>query len=164
MGGGRLALFSRWRNCRHCCAFLESDMVLVVQVRSSVMCNFCVFPVFFLSVVPPWIPLLHPEYLLLLLEQGEKSLEGHTRLLLVLTSLTTYLDDALCAFYDASLNIACRAPSSEDGPRANFAAFVEWTLAWKRLSVPRLFTGESHQFHFRPSAQLNMSPLHGAHA
>ncbi len=36
--------------------------------------------------------------------------------------------DALCAFYDASLNIACRAPLSEDGPQANFATFVEWTL------------------------------------
>ncbi len=59
-------------------------------------------------------PLLRPEYL---------------RLFLVLASLTTYPDDALCAIYDASLNIACRAPSSEDGPRANFAAFVEWTLA-----------------------------------
>ncbi len=39
MGGGRLALFSWRRKCRHCCAFLESDMVLVVQVRSSVMCT-----------------------------------------------------------------------------------------------------------------------------
>ncbi len=26
-GGGRLALFSRRRKCRRCCAFLESDMV-----------------------------------------------------------------------------------------------------------------------------------------
>ncbi len=39
MGGGRLALFSRRRKCRRYCAFLESDMVLVVQVRSSVMCT-----------------------------------------------------------------------------------------------------------------------------
>ncbi len=38
-GGGRLALFSRRRKCRRCCAFLENDMVLVVQVRSSVMCT-----------------------------------------------------------------------------------------------------------------------------
>ncbi len=37
MGGGRLALFSRRRKCRRCCAFLEIDLVLVVQVRSSVM-------------------------------------------------------------------------------------------------------------------------------
>ncbi len=39
MGGGRLALFSQRRKCRRCCAFLESDMVLVVQVRSSVTCT-----------------------------------------------------------------------------------------------------------------------------
>ncbi len=82
----------------------------------------------FLSPLFPMDPLLRPEYLLLLLEKGEKSLEGHTRLFLVLASLTTYPDNALCEFYDASLNIAYRAPSSEDGPRANFAAFVEGPL------------------------------------
>ncbi len=32
------SLFSRRRKCRRCCAFLEIDMVLVVQERSSVMC------------------------------------------------------------------------------------------------------------------------------
>uniref|UniRef100_A0A671M6G2 Voltage-dependent L-type calcium channel subunit beta-4 n=1 Tax=Sinocyclocheilus anshuiensis TaxID=1608454 RepID=A0A671M6G2_9TELE len=74
-------------------------------------------------------PLLRPEFLLLLLEQGERSLEDHIRLFLALAELTSYPDDALCAFYDTSLNTACRAPSSEDGPRAEFAAFVEWTLA-----------------------------------
>ncbi|KAL0149098.1 hypothetical protein M9458_055530 [Cirrhinus mrigala] len=31
---------------------------------------------------------------------------------------------------------ACRAPSSEDGPRADFASFVEWTLARNRSSFP----------------------------
>ncbi len=31
--------FSQRRNCRHCCAFFESDVVLVVQVRSSVICK-----------------------------------------------------------------------------------------------------------------------------
>ncbi|KAI2647234.1 Opioid growth factor receptor [Labeo rohita] len=49
---------------------------------------------------------------------------------------TSYPDDALCAFYDVSLNASCRAPSSEDGPRADFAAFVEWTLARNRSSFP----------------------------
>ncbi len=82
-------------------------------------------------------PLSHPEYLLLLLED-------HTRLFLVLAALTSYPDDALCAFYDASLNISCRVLSSEDGPQANFAAFVEC--------------------HSRPSAQPTISPLRGAHA
>ncbi len=39
MGGGRLALFSRRRRCRRCCTFLESDVVLVVQVKSTLMCT-----------------------------------------------------------------------------------------------------------------------------
>lgn len=77
--------------------------------------------VFFLSVVPPWIPcftfnpLSHPGYLLLLLEQGERSLEDNTRLFLDIAHLS-FLDDALCTFYNASLTPACRVPSSEDGP------------------------------------------------
>ncbi|KAI2657753.1 Streptococcal surface protein A [Labeo rohita] len=45
--------------------------------------------------VPLIDPLLRPEYILLHLEQREKSLEGHTRLFLVFSSLTTYPDDAL---------------------------------------------------------------------
>ncbi len=47
---------------------------------------------------------------------------------LPLTYLTSYPDDALCTFYDASLNPVCRVPSSEDIPREDFAAFVEWIL------------------------------------
>ncbi len=74
-------------------------------------------------------PLLRPEFLLLLLEQEDRSLEDHTRLFLCVANATSYPDDALCSFYDASLNTASRALSSEDGPREDFAAFVEWTLA-----------------------------------
>lgn len=39
MGGGRLALFTRRRKWRRCWLFLLSDVTLVVQVRSSVMCT-----------------------------------------------------------------------------------------------------------------------------
>ncbi len=85
------------------------------------------FPQCFLFPLCSMDPLSHPEYLLL--EQGERLLEGHTRLFLVLAALTSYPDDGLYAFYDASLKISCRALSSEDGPRANFTTFVEWTLA-----------------------------------
>ncbi len=73
--------------------------------------------------VPRMDALLRPEFLLLLLEQGDKALEDHTRLFLLLANTTSYPDDAFCAFYDA------REPSSKDGPRDDFAAFVEWTLA-----------------------------------
>ncbi|KAL0147822.1 hypothetical protein M9458_056899, partial [Cirrhinus mrigala] len=54
-------------------------------------------------------------FLLLLLEQGEKSLKGHTRLFVFLANLTSYPDDMLCSFYDTSLNSECRAVASEDG-------------------------------------------------
>ncbi len=74
-------------------------------------------------------PLVRPEFLLLLLEQGDRSLEDHTRLFLCEANTTSYPDDVLCSFYDASLNTATRALSSEDGPREDFTAFVEWTLA-----------------------------------
>ncbi len=85
---------------------------------------------FFVSVVCALMdPLLCPEFLLLLLEQGERSLEDHTRLFLLFAHTTSYPDDVLCAFYNASLNTASRALSSEDGPREDFASFMEWTLA-----------------------------------
>ncbi len=41
----------------------------------------------------------------------------------------TVPDDALCTFYDASLNTSCRALLSKDGPQEDSAAFMEWTLA-----------------------------------
>ncbi len=36
---GGLLFSAGGRKCRRCCAFLEIDLVLVVQVRSSVMCT-----------------------------------------------------------------------------------------------------------------------------
>ncbi len=74
-------------------------------------------------------PFFRPEFLLLLLEQGDKSLEDHTGPFLMLANATCYPDGTLCSFYNASLNTTCRALSSEDGPRGDFAAYVEWTLA-----------------------------------
>ncbi len=111
----------------------------------------CLIQCFFFPLLP-MDPLAHLEYLPLLLEQGERLLNGHTTLFLVLASLTSYLDDALCAFYDASWSTANRALSSEYGPRVNFAAFVEWTLS--ALS----------QFCSQPSAQPTISSLRSVHA
>ncbi|XP_042573568.1 fibroblast growth factor 12-like isoform X1 [Cyprinus carpio] len=53
------------------------------------------------------VALLRPEYLLLLLEQGDKALKDHTRLFLLLANTTIYTDNELCAFYE---------PLSKDGP------------------------------------------------
>ncbi len=105
------------------------DQQTVLLRVSPLFCLYVLFSVFCFR-CSPWIP--SPT-----LEQGERSLKGHTRLFLVLASLISYPDDAFCAFYDASLNTACRALSSEDGTRANFATFVEWTIGEKRISVPR---------------------------
>ncbi|XP_052423225.1 uncharacterized protein LOC127966349 [Carassius gibelio] len=74
-------------------------------------------------------PLYRPEFLILLLKQEGRSLEDHTRQFFLLANATSYPDGALCTFYNTSLNSKCRALSSEDGPREDFAAFVEWTLA-----------------------------------
>ncbi len=127
---------------------IPCSLRVVIQGPTKTVTSKCLpfvfVPRFFLSVSVsvlcfPMDPLLCLEYLLLLLEQGERSLEGHTRLFLVLPSLTTYPDDVLYTFYDASLKIACIAPSSKDGPRVNFAAFLEWTLARNRSLFPTCF-------------------------
>lgn len=68
-------------------------------------------------------------------------------------SFTTYSDDAL---YTTSLTITLRADLSKDGPRVNFATFVEWTLA-RNGSYILL------QFHSRLSAHLTISQLCGLH-
>ncbi len=51
-------------------------------------------------------PLVRPEFLLLLLEQGDRSLEDHTRLFLLLANATSYPDD--CALL--LLWCKCRRP------------------------------------------------------
>ncbi len=128
------------------CSLVECDR------RTDRNCNlrvctlrfcFCFLLTVFSFRCVPMDPLVRPEFLLLLLEQGDRSLEDYTRLFLLLANTTSYPDDALCSFYDASLNTASRALSPEDGPREEFAAFVT---------------------HSRPSAQPTISPLRGAHA
>ncbi len=122
-------------------AYVTEDPTKTVTSVSPLRFCFLLFhSVFLIPLCFPMDPLLRPEYLLFLLEHGERSLEGYTRLFLVFANLSSYPDDALCAFYDASLNSVYRAQSSEEGPQANFAAFVEWT--WRDTdprspSVPR---------------------------
>ncbi len=69
-----------------------------------------------------------PACLLLMLEQRSLSLEDHTRLFVEIANFTHYPDYCLCTFYKNSLNNECRARLSRDGPRGNFAVFVEWVL------------------------------------
>ncbi len=87
----------------------------------------------------PMDPLLCPEYLLLL-EQGERSLEGHTRLFQVLANLSVYPDDALCAFDDASLNFAYRAHASRppSHPLLSLPALSSGSPSARPQPTPRL--------------------------
>ncbi len=107
----------------------------------------------------PMDPLVWPEFLLLLLEQEDRSLEDHTRLFLCVANATSYPDDTLCSFYDASLNTASRALSSEDGPREDFAAFVEWTLA--RNGSPLTVSPEDDLARSTPDPEPSPPSPHG---
>ncbi|KAI2663417.1 Filamentous hemagglutinin [Labeo rohita] len=65
-----------------------------------------------------------PAILVLLLEQGDCSLEDHTTDFVFLANLTHYPDSCLCSFFQAGLNTAARALSGE-GPRESLTAYVE---------------------------------------
>lgn len=92
------------------CVLLINRLLIVHLVSLIFLTFLCVF----FSVVPLMDAFTHPEYLLLLLEQGERSLEDHARLFLLLANTTGYPDEALCSFYDASLIPASRVPSPKD--------------------------------------------------
>ncbi len=126
-----------------------STLRFCFRFSQCVLFPLCVFPM---------DPLLRPEYLLHLLEQGARSLEGHARLFLVLPNLSSYPDGALCAFYDASLNSSYRSQSSEDGPRADFAYFVQCSAhhlpaVWSECPSPSLMESRSSP---RPTSHRRM--------
>ncbi|KAI2659045.1 Threonylcarbamoyl-AMP synthase [Labeo rohita] len=77
----------------------------------------------------------NPAVLLLLLEQGNRSLVDHTRDFVHLVPLTHYPDSSLCTFYRAGLNIATKAQLSGEGPRESFADYIEWVLVSCRSSL-----------------------------
>ncbi len=69
-----------------------------------------------------------PAVQLLCLEQLGHSLEDHTRDFLDLACLTHFPDRSLCVFYYTSLSERCKARLPANGPKEEFAAFVEWVL------------------------------------
>ncbi|KAL0168702.1 hypothetical protein M9458_036924 [Cirrhinus mrigala] len=66
--------------------------------------------------------------LVLMLEQGERSLEDHTTDFVFLANMTHYPDSCLCSFYQAGLNTTTRAQLSKEGPQESLAAYVEWVV------------------------------------
>ncbi len=68
----------------------------------------------------------NPAVQLLCLEQQDRSLEDHTRDFIDLECLTHFLDRSLCIFYITSLSERCKACLPANGPREDFASFVEW--------------------------------------
>ncbi len=112
----------------------------------------------FLSVFVSFI-MNGPAILILLLEQGDHSLEDHTKDFVFLANLTHYPDSFLCSFYQAGLNAATRAQLSREGPRERLAS-IEWVLVFCKYPL----TVDSPWSHSGPRAQLTISLLHGAKA
>ncbi|KAI2643001.1 Zinc metalloprotease ZmpB [Labeo rohita] len=77
----------------------------------------------------------NPAVLLLLLEQGNRSLVDHTKDFVYLAPLTHYPDSSLCTFYRAGLNIATKAQLSGEGPRESITDYIEWVLVSCRSSL-----------------------------
>ncbi len=60
----------------------------------------------------------YPAVLVLLQEQGDRSLKDHTKDFVFLANLTHYPDSCLCSFYQAGLNTATRAGTPPRSPRS----------------------------------------------
>ncbi|ROL55154.1 hypothetical protein DPX16_5439 [Anabarilius grahami] len=70
-----------------------------------------------------------PAFLLVCLEQKDRSLEAHLDNFLFLAPSTHFPDSSLCNFLYAGLNTATKALLSGEGPRGSFRDYVEWVLA-----------------------------------
>ncbi|KAI2644088.1 Opioid growth factor receptor [Labeo rohita] len=75
-----------------------------------------------------------PTVLLPILEQGNRSLEDHTKDFMYLASMIHYPVSSICSFYLTGLNPTTRAQLSGNGPRESLAAYVEWVLVSSRSS------------------------------
>ncbi|KAL0177233.1 hypothetical protein M9458_026127 [Cirrhinus mrigala] len=78
---------------------------------------------------------MDPAVQIILLEQGNRSLEDHTRDFVHLEPLTHYPDSCLCTFYRAGLNTTIKAQLSGDGPRESTADYIVWVLVSSRSSL-----------------------------
>ncbi|KAL0159772.1 hypothetical protein M9458_043497 [Cirrhinus mrigala] len=72
---------------------------------------------------------MDPTVLLILLKQGERSLEDHTRDYIFLAEHSHFPDSSLCTFYRAGLNTTAKGLLSGEGPRESLPDYIEWVLA-----------------------------------
>ncbi|KAI2668955.1 Accumulation-associated protein [Labeo rohita] len=72
---------------------------------------------------------MDPTVLLILLKQGERSLEDHTRDYLSLSEHSDFPDSSLCKFYFIGLNTTTKALLSGEGPQESLPDYIEWVLA-----------------------------------
>ncbi|KAI2658485.1 Opioid growth factor receptor [Labeo rohita] len=72
---------------------------------------------------------MDPAVKIIILEQGNRSLEDHTRDFVHLVPHTHYPDSCLCTFYRVGLNTTIKAQLSGEGPRESIADYIEWVLA-----------------------------------
>ncbi|KAI2654645.1 Zinc metalloprotease ZmpB [Labeo rohita] len=72
---------------------------------------------------------MDPTVLLILLKQGERSLEDHTRDYIFLAEHSHFPDSSLCKFYYAGLNTTTKALLSGEGPQESLPEYIEWVLA-----------------------------------
>ncbi|KAL0179776.1 hypothetical protein M9458_025218 [Cirrhinus mrigala] len=72
---------------------------------------------------------MDPTVLLIILKQGERSLEDHTRDYIFLAEHSHFPDSSLCTFYRAGLNTTTKALLSGEGPQESLPDYIEWVLA-----------------------------------
>ncbi len=101
-----------------------------------------------------------PAVFVLLLEQGDRSLEDHTEDFVFLSNYTHYPDNCLCSFYQAGLNTSTRAQLSGDGPRESLAAFIEWVLVSCKSKLTVDIAGDDTSPTLDP--EPSQLPPHGA--
>ncbi|KAL0181277.1 hypothetical protein M9458_023683, partial [Cirrhinus mrigala] len=72
---------------------------------------------------------MDPTVLLIIMKQGERSLEDHTRDYIFLAEHSHFPDSSLCTFYRAGLNTTTKGLLSGEGPQESLPDYIEWVLA-----------------------------------
>ncbi len=135
------------------CAFLDNS---VTEYRTKQNKLSGVFPSFCFPFLSFFIFIMNdPAVLILLLEQGDRSLEDHTNDFVFLANLTHYPDNCLCSFYYAGphhTRAVVRGWSSRASPSSKRGRWCPASHIWPWTSQPR--SG--------PRAQSSTTPRYGA--